>query len=125
MEQLIKSIRLDNGLDLKIYDASKSIAADRWQVNLVARIIIPVDETYSENTAAQPAAAEIRQALGDTVTYEITKQRNFIDESEKQPVLNQLFDMFIQYSAPYLSHPDFGKRFILKQYQKHKVHIPR
>ncbi len=124
-EQLIKSIPLNNGQVLNIYDASKNIAADRWQVNLVARMIISVYEINSENNAEYPPIDEIKQALGDTVEYEVKKQRNFIDDKEKKAVLTDLLDTFIKYSVPYLSHPDFAERFILKQYHKYKMRIPR
>jgi wyosine [tRNA(Phe)-imidazoG37] synthetase (radical SAM superfamily) len=124
-EQLIKSIPLDNGQVLNIYDASKNIAGDRWQVNLVARIVISVNEISLENNAANATLSEIEQALGDTVEYEIKKQRNFIDDKEKQTVLTDLLDTFIKYSAPYLSHPDFPKRFIIKKYHERKNSIRR
>ncbi|MDA3897793.1 MAG: hypothetical protein PF482_16795, partial [Desulfobacteraceae bacterium] len=67
MEQLIKSIPLDNGQVLNIYDASKNIAGDRWQVNLVARMIISIYKIKPENNADLPSIAELKQALGDTV----------------------------------------------------------
>ncbi len=124
-EQLIKSIPLDNGQVLNIYDASKKIAGDRWQVNLVARMVISVNEILLENNATNPPITEIKQALGDTVEYENKKQRNFIDEKEKPTVFTDLLDTFIKYSVPYLSHPDFPKRFIIKKYHEHKKYIPR
>ena len=124
-EQLIKSIALDNGQVLNIYDASKNIAGDRWQVNLVARMLISVYDINSETNAALPPIDEIKQALGDTVEYETNKQRNFIDDKEKQAVFNELLDTFVKYSVPYLSHPDFPKRFIIKKYHEHKKRMPR
>lgn len=119
-EQLIKSIPLDNGQVLNIYDASKNIAGDRWQVNLVARIRISVNEINLKNDTSLPPVDEIKQALGGTVEYEIKKQRNFIDDKEKKTVLTDLLDTFIKYSVPYLSHPEFAKRFIIKKYAEKK-----
>jgi len=123
-EQLIKSIPLDNGQVLNIYDASKNIAGDRWQVNLVARMFISVHEINTENNAVLPPADGIKQALGDTVEYEVKKQRNFIDDKEKKTVLTDLLDTFIKYSVPYLSHPEFAKRLIVKKYQEYKKRLP-
>lgn len=124
-EQLIKTIALDNSLVLNIYDASKNIVGDRWQVSLVARMLISVYDINSETNAALPPIDEIKQALGDTVEYETNKQRNFIDDKEKQTVFNELLDTFVKYSVPYLSHPDFSKRFIIKKYHEYKKRIPR
>jgi hypothetical protein len=122
-EQLIKSIPLDNGQTINIYDASKNIAGDRWQVNLVARMEIAVNEITLENDTSLPSIDEIKQILGDTVEYEITKQRNFIDDKKKQAVFSDLLETFLKYSAPYLSNPKFAKRFILKKYHEHKSRI--
>ncbi len=88
-------------------------------------MLISVHEINPENIAALPPADEIKQALGDTVEYEVKKQRNFIDDKEKKTVLTDLLDTFTKYSLPYLSHPDFSKRFILKQYHEKKNRMPR
>jgi len=99
-EQLIKTIQLENDLSLTIYDASKPIAGDRWQVTLSARILIPVNEKYSGNNPAYPPIAEIKQALADTVEYETKKQRNFIDDKAKIPrIIKESSDRKIQDEA--------------------------
>lgn len=122
-ETLIKSIRLENGQDLNLFDASKNIAADRWQVTLVARIILSVDDIFPDNNDNAPSVSEIRQTLGDTVTYEVKKQRNFIDASQKTAVVEQLLDTFLKFSAPYLSHLEFPRRFILRKYHEKSKQI--
>jgi hypothetical protein len=48
-EKLINTIRLDNGLELKLYDSSRKVAGDRWRVGIVARIDISLDEVRSFN----------------------------------------------------------------------------
>lgn len=125
MEQLIKSIPLETGQTVNIYDASKNIAGDRWQINIVARMAISVGEICTQSSDALPPVSEVRQALGETVEFEIKKQRNFIDAAEKKQIINDIINTFITESVPYLSHPDFPRRLILKQYQKHKTRIPR
>lgn len=124
MEEFIQSIELDNNLTLKIYDASKKIAGDRWQVTLLARMAIAVEGAFSQSNDAGPAAADIKAVLGDTVTYEIQKQRNFIGETEKPVVFKQLLDTFVTLSTPYLAHPEFPGRYILRQYYAKKKQIP-
>jgi len=125
MEQLVKAIALENNLTVELYDASKKIAGDRWQVSLVARMVIPVDDAIDKGGIDPTKAMEIRQVLGDAVTYEIKKQRNFIDAREKTAVFDQLLDVFSNYSRPYLSHPDFAGRFVLKTfYDRQKQRLP-
>ena len=43
-EKLIKTMDLENGMQLNFYDASRKIAGDRWQISLVVRMEIPVTE---------------------------------------------------------------------------------
>jgi hypothetical protein len=118
-ETLIQKISLDNGQTIKLFDASRKIAGDRWQVTLLVRMEIPVDSVYSD-TADRPNASEIKNAFGETVIFEVKKQRNFIGEPEKQPVLDNMKDTFIAISLPYLSHPEFPKRHIARQFAEFK-----
>jgi len=125
MEQLIKSIPLETGQTVNIYDTSKNIAADRWQINIVARMTIFVDEICTQDNDALPPVSEIRQALGETVVFEIKKQRNFVDASEKQKVIDDILDAFTKDSVPYFSRPEFCKRLILRQLHEKKKQFPR
>jgi hypothetical protein len=128
MEQLIKTIPLESNLTLELFDASRKIAADRWQVTLKARMAVPVEKAIAGSHLDPAKAAEIRQILGETITYEVQKQRNFIDDREKTAVLDQLMDAFMRYTRPYLAHPEFAGRFVLKTFhdrQKQRQGAPR
>jgi len=118
-ETRIQKIALNNGQTVQLFDASRTIAGDRWQVTLVARMEISVD-AVSLPDADLPAVEEIKKILGKTVIFEVKKQRNFIGEPEKQQVLDNMKDTFIAISLPYLSHPEFPKRHIAKQFAEYK-----
>jgi hypothetical protein len=118
-ETLIQKLPLANGLTVGLFDASRKIAGDRWQVTLLARMEIPVDAVYL-NAPDLPNALEIKQVLGENVIFEVKKQRNFIGEPEKQQVFDNMKDTFINISLPYLSHPEFPKRHIARQFAEFK-----
>ena len=118
-ETRIQTISLNNGLTVGLFDGSRRIAGDRWQVTLLARMEIPVDALHL-NAADLPNALEIKQALGETVIFEVKKQRNFIGEPEKHQVFDDLKDTFIRISLPYLSHPDFPGWYIARQFAELK-----
>jgi len=124
-EHLIKTIPVSDILTLSIFDASQKIAGDRWQVTLIARMPMAVADFFSDKNPVDPPAADIKAALGDSVAWEIIKQRNFIDAREKDAVLQQLQDVFETLSVPYLSHPKFPRKFILKQFYAHRKLLPR
>lgn len=116
---LIKSISLENGLTLELYDASRRVAGDRWQVALAARIHFAVDDIHiGSNPDTSANAAAIKEALGGTIRFEQKRERNFIEESKKTAVLNNLIDSFLDSSQKYFSHPEFAKRFALKEYNR-------
>jgi hypothetical protein len=124
-EHLIKTIPVSDTLSLNIFDTSKKIAGDRWQVTMTARMTMTVDNFFSDKNPGDPPAADIKAALGNSVTWEIIKQRNFIDAKEKDPVFQKILGVFETLSVPYLSHPEFARKFILKQFFAHRKRLPR
>lgn len=114
-ETHIHTIPLANGQTVEIWDASRKLAADRWQVTLVARMEIPVDAAIPPSEASA-----VKQALGDTVMFETKKQRHFIDETKKQGVLADMLETFTRVSVPYLSHPDFAARHVARRFAEHR-----
>jgi hypothetical protein len=114
-ERLIETKTLANGLELSIYDASRKIAGDRWYVVLLARVVVPVKERFLGQGAVPVSVDEARSALGDTVVFEQRRERNFIDETEKQAVFDNLYQTFAAGTGVYIVHSDFPARFIKKR----------
>jgi hypothetical protein len=61
---------------------------------------------------------EIVSSLGESVIFEQKKERNFIDENQKDDVLNEMVDSFVNSSIDYVSNPDFPKRYIMRQHRE-------
>ncbi len=117
-KQPIKTIALDNGLSIEFYDFSRKIAGDRWRVEFVARIPIPVRDYWFDAVDTLPVTVNaLKQVLGDTVQFECRNVRNFVDQVEKQTVFEQMQANFNSNLKPYCNHPAFAGRFILKEYQ--------
>ena len=122
MEQtFIKSIELSNGLKLDFYDISRKLAGDRWYVGLIARIDIPlIDSLLTNQHLSHYSAEEIRNTLGESVRFQQKRERHYIDEREKDDLLNDLMDSFIKRTLNYLSHPDFPGKYVLKEFQAYR-----
>ena len=122
MEQtLIKTIELSNGLKLDFYDISRKLAGDRWYVGLIARIDIPlIDSLLTNQHLSQYSVEEIRNMLGKSVRFQQKRERHYIDEREKDDLLNGLMDSFIKRTLNYLSLPDFPGKYILKEFQTYR-----
>ena len=111
---LIKEEKLDNGVTLRLFDASRKLAGDRWLVALTIHALVPVGENAAPPVDAGPP---VRQLLGDTITFEQKRERYFIDEQQKPAVLTRMLESFQAMTRDYLAHPGFPSRFIKKSYQ--------
>ena len=82
MEQtLIKTVELSNGLKLDFYDISRKLAGDRWYVGMIARIDIPLtDSLLTNQQLSNYSVEEIRNALGEAVSFQQKRERHYIDE---------------------------------------------
>ncbi|MFO7838488.1 MAG: hypothetical protein R6X08_03165 [Desulfosalsimonadaceae bacterium] len=117
-ETYIRGVPLENGLFLKLYDASRRFAGDRWLVKLIARIPIPVDEVWQQTSEELPSAAAVKELLGDTLVFEQEKTRNFIDEQEKEEILQSMTEEFFRHALAYLGRPEFGWRCIRRKFRE-------
>ena len=122
MEQtLIKTIELSNGLKLNIYDISRLLAGDRWYVGVIAWIDIPlIDSLLTNQHLSHYSVEEIRNTLGESVRFQQKRERHYIDEREKNELLNSLMDSFIKRTFNYFSHSDFPGIYVLKEFQTYR-----
>jgi len=118
-EKLIKTLDLENGLQLNIYDASRKLVGDRWLASLIIRMEVPVGEAL-KNNIREPMENidEIKDMLGDSVLFEKKREKIFVATSEKEMVFKELYDTFLNSSLNYLSKEIFPKQYILKMYKE-------
>ena len=115
-ETLLETEALDNGVALNLYDASRKVAGDRWQVVLIARARVPVTDALCRQCQPEDAA-RVRSLLGESQAWEQKRERNFIDENEKEAVLAAMRERFLRITRPYVAHPAFGARMLARRYQ--------
>jgi len=118
-EKLVEIIKLENGLTLEFYDASRPLAGDRWIVSMVASIEVGLTpEHFRGQNSAEMLLEDIGAAIGDKTVYRYEKIRNFISEAEKDKVFNGLKERFLDANLRYLSSHEFPRKLILKKYQE-------
>lgn len=106
---------LRNGLSLVCIDRSRKIAADRWYVEIVARIEIPVDMKWFQHVPVDAGKfQDIRQVLGETLFFEQKTVRNFVSDAVKKAIVADICVRIAAVGNQYYSHPDFPSRYILK-----------
>jgi hypothetical protein len=118
-EKLIKTLDLKNGLQLKIFDASRNLVGDRWLVSLIAQMEIPVTKVLQRSDPLpKENLNDINDVLGESVMFEQKREKNFVDISEIESVFKGMCDIFLGSSLDYLSREMFPKRYILKKYKE-------
>ena len=118
-EKLIKTLGLENGLQLNVYDASKKLVGDRWLVSLIIRMDVPVAGSLKKNSReSMENIDEIKDMLGDSVLFEKKREKIFVDTDKKEMVFKELCDIFLNSSLNYLSKEIFPKQYILKMYKE-------
>ncbi len=120
-EILEKSVEMENGLKLEIWNKSKVIAGDRWRISVVAQVDVPVEKAFSDGKVELPASIdEAREILGDSVLFEKKIERFFIDEKEKEELKKTMVESLFESVFPYLSREKFATRYISKEYVRLK-----
>ena len=118
-DNLIKTIDLENGLKLKLFDASRKLIGDRWLVSLIARIEMPINDLLLKNDGFPLLNVdEVRKALGEKLLFEQKREKIFIDDKEKDEVMKGMQDLFLSSSLSYFSHSDFPQKYILKKFNE-------
>jgi hypothetical protein len=114
----IDTIRLENGLILKLYDSSRRVAADRWLVCFVALVEIQVRPEYFESEDLPDISfGDVRSVVGQRITYRHEKTRKFVAETEKDEVFRGLKERYLKATLTYLSSANFPRKAILSRHQ--------
>lgn len=110
---------LENGMQLNFYDASRKIAGDRWQISLIVRMEIPItDVLIKDPDQSTQSVNEIKTVLGENVLFEQKRDRNFIDDAQKEEMFKELYDTFLNSTLVYLSNEAFPRKYIAKKYKE-------
>jgi hypothetical protein len=111
---LYKEIPLSNGLALEIWDRSRLIGKDTTKVEFLFKTKIDINPAYF----TEPSHFErTRNVLGSHVFFEYTMERSFVSNKEKDHVSHSLIKTFTENVLPYLSRPDFPKKFALSNFR--------
>jgi len=115
-EKLIQAIVLDNHLNLEIWDLSRILAGDRWLVCLEARMDISLEMKYFDSLPEKEKLFSVMEKIyGPKVPYRYKEEKHFVDQSEKDELVHEFIEMMKENLIPYLSHPDFSRRFIMSR----------
>lgn len=116
--KLIEEIKLANGLNLKIFDLSRTIAADTVKVEISFQTKIYLKESYFTDAKDYD---QVKNTMGDELAYEHKLERSFVPKENEASVRDDLINTFKSNSLDYLAAVNFPKKMamsILKDIKK-------
>jgi hypothetical protein len=113
--KIIVSHKLDNGLQVTIYDHCRLIAGDRWYVKISCEISGKYiqDECRGVLNDEQTQAFLEKYADG-VVTFTYTKDRNFVDDGVKEEILHDLVEQIEVSNLGYMAKDSFAENLLKK-----------
>lgn len=118
-EIIIKEMELDNHQTVKLFDLSRKIGADAYLVAMAARMnVIMEKKLFTEDQMNGISFDEMVEKLGSNVQFEYKDERNFIMAQDKDSVLQNLVNTFMESMVQYLSMESFPGKLALKKYRE-------
>lgn len=117
---IIKHLKLENGMELLLHDCSRLMTKDRWLIVILCEAWIPIDEEYWDNVTLSDKKQnqEIREMLGDRLVFRSRNERIFVDEGQKEAVLQEMTQQMSDTIIGYINRPDFPARLFKKKVQE-------
>jgi hypothetical protein len=117
-QRQIATKTLENQLTLNLFDASRKMAADRWLVEVVLQIEVPVRADWFNDELTPPAPlADMIAVLGERLSFEYRDRRTFVDAGEKDALVEKMQTDLLAMAPRYYGHPAFAARLIGKRYR--------
>jgi len=112
---------LANGIQVTFYDLSRRIAADRWQVKVKCQAVLKVQEEQFDSIEDAELASAMKQDCSHAVIHTILRERNFIDESDKDGILQELFNQLSENVRTYMAGELFARKLFEKKVDEFKL----
>lgn len=108
--KLIEEIKLDNGLNLQIFDSSRSIAVDTVKVELSFQTRILLKESFFEENED---FIRVKNVMGEELAYEHKLERSFVPKDDEDSTRADLVRTFKNNSLGYLASVNFPRKMAL------------
>jgi hypothetical protein len=114
----IERKKLANGCRLTVWDLSRNIVPGRWQVKIRCETEVPVREEFFRGIEEDDPELlrTVHDWMGRAIIFSTEKERNFIDEAEKDRILNEMVNQACDAMLVYLGSPEFPAKMFKKRF---------
>lgn len=119
LPSLISERKIGDNILVSIYDRSRTVAGDRWRIELVCEAKLQVaEDNWTRLDKEDPEiAACIRTELGAVLTYSYEIIRNFIDQKEKDKLIDESIRQLEENILHYITKPGFPQKLFDHHYR--------
>lgn len=111
-----KTYTLPNGLQPELHDRSRHYYGGYWQVVLELRCLV----TISPNIPDLPQNhTDLCRQLGEQIAYIQLLERMAVPQDQLDAVRKELIAGFEAHTLPFIAHPGFATRFIVKELRRY------
>lgn len=111
-QTLLRSLKLDNGLTVDLWDCSAHYYGGYWRALIEVRCNVPVlPELFEDETAFHDAV----RLLGATVPYLHRLEKMAVHQEQLEQTHQELVSRFEQHLLPSISKPYFPARFVSRE----------
>ncbi len=108
----------DNGLDLKINDCSRKVAADRWLVKIAVVISCVPGGLHLYREQFSWADSSCWRELGNGPLMELARERNFIDRKDVDEIRDGIVNGLRTDIVNYLADPSFTVKLVSRRLEE-------
>ena len=112
--------KLDNGLLVRIEDHSRKVAGDRWYIKLVCTASMDVDREKLKacGNGDPELLSRISEHIGQEISKDFLLERNFVDDRDKDGVVEELLSRIKENINIYLAAERFPEFMLTDRYQE-------
>ena len=122
--ELLEEKQLTNGMLLTVFDQSKKIAGDRWNISLVCETTIPkamlTDFIDRQENVVEGEKEYILSRIEQAGVHQITKERRFVPVEDVADLKKELVSQIMNTVLPYLDTPVYPRKLTAKIYDELK-----
>lgn len=109
--QIPEARTLANGVMVSYENMSRKVAADRWVVKIKCIVFCQVSPESLKEFAGDDdeLLAELNLVFAEGLTYEILRERNFVDAGEKDEIIAELIRQFELNVEKYMVVDEFAR----------------
>lgn len=124
---LLENLELNNNLSVSLYDLSRKVAGDRWLIRIkcIATAGLP-EEFFKKKLEAEDDPGlvdDIKEKFGGTLSFEMSRELNFVDENDKDGVTVYLMDSLRNNTIDYIGRESFLDKLLAKKYEEFRREI--